>query len=246
MVVVVNDALTRQLFPGEEPVGRDVTSMGTSRRIVGVVKDVYEFGPGRASEPAAYIPYAQVPDEEWLRRSVTLLVRSAGDPAAITPGVREAIRAIDPRIPINDVQPMTAVLSANIAAPRFRFLVFGLFALLALTLTSVGIGGLMAFTLSQRRREIAIRLAVGAAPAGVTRLILWQGIRLTAAGVLVGLAASLPASRLLSALLFDVDPHDPSILVGVTGVLAAVGFVATWLPARRASRMSPASVLRSD
>jgi predicted permease len=246
MVVVVNDALARQLFTGENPVGARMTSMGVSRLIVGVVQDVREMGPGQASEPAAYIPYGQIRGAEWMRRSVTFMVRANGDPSGLTGAVRGVVRSVDPRIPVNDVQPMTSVLSASIAAPRFRSLVFGLFGVLALTLAAVGIGGLMTFNLSQRHREIAIRLAIGADPGMVTRLVVAQGVRLTAVGAAIGLAAALLVSRVMAGVLFEVNPRDPAVFAAVTALLTAIGVLATYLPARRASRVAPATLLKSE
>jgi putative ABC transport system permease protein len=181
-----------------------------------------------------------------MRRSVTFMVRTGADPAALSSGVRGVVRSVDPRIPINDVQPMTRVLSTSIAAPRFRSLVFALFGLLALTLAAVGIGGVMAFNLSQRHREIAIRLAIGADPGAVTRLVVGEGARLTVLGAALGLGAAFVASQAMAGVLFDVNPRDPGVFAAVAGLLTAVGLLATYVPARRASRVAPAAVLKSE
>lgn len=246
MVMVINRVMAERLFTGEDPVGKHVTTLGVSRRIIGVVGDVRDFGPARVSEPVVYIPYAQIRGEEWMRRSVTFFVRTTGDPREFVGMVRETVGAVDRAIPINDIQPMTSVLASNVAAPRFRSVIFGLFGLLGLGLAAVGIGGVMAFNLSQRYREIAIRLAMGAEPAAVTRLILSQAARLTGIGALLGLGASVWLGRLMSGFLFGVDPHDPSVFATVATVLGTVTLFATYLPARRAARMEPAAVLRSD
>jgi len=246
MVMIVNTALAERLFPGEDPVGHRVTTLGVSRRIIGVVNAVRQFGPARPGEPGAYIPYAQTSGNEWLRRSVTFFLRTTGDPGGLAATVRQAVGAVDPTIPVNDVQAMATVLATNVAAPRFRSLAFGLFAALALTLAAVGIGGVMAFNLSQRSREIAIRLAIGAEPRMVLRLLLRQGARLTMLGAAVGLGASVWLSRLLAAFLFGVDPRDLGVFASVILLLAGVGMLATYLPARRATAIAPATVLRGE
>ena len=246
MVIIVNMALAETSYPGEDPVGKYLTTMGTSRRIVGVVADVHQHGPATESEPAVYIPYAQIRGAEWMRRSVTVMVRTTGDPNRLARPAREAVRRVDARIPINDMQPMTGVLATNVAGPRFRSLIFGLFGFLALVLAGVGIGGVMAFNLSQRYREIAIRLAIGAEPRAVTRLVLGQGARLTILGAVLGLGASIWISRLMSSFLFGVNPRDPLVFGGVALILSSVGLFATYLPARRAARMAPAAVLQSE
>ena len=245
LVALVNRVLAERYFPDEDPIGKHVSLMGVSRQIVGVVGNVKQFGLANASEVAVYTPYPQE-SEEWLRRSMTFLVRTDGDPTLWGTEVRRAVREVDGSLPINDLEPMTTWVQHDVAEPRFRTVLLTVFAALALALASVGIGSVMAYDVAQRGREIAVRLAVGADAGHVVAMILRRAATLTAAGIGLGLLGALAAGQFLSSFLFGVTPYDPVVLSAVVAGLAVVAIFSSYLPARHATRIDPADALRGD
>jgi putative ABC transport system permease protein len=209
--------------------------------VVGVVADMRRTGVDMPVRDEAFLPYAQ---NVWSSQMV--VIRTSKDPTAIFPQVRRIVREIDPAQPIANVQTMEQVLSGLIAQRRFSMTLVGVFAVLALTLALIGAYGVTSFLVSQRTREIGIRLALGADPSRVSRLVVREGMRVAAAGVLAGVIIALFATRLTSSLLYGVSPRDPLTIGAVALMLLAVSALANYLPARRAARIDPLAALRQD
>ena len=243
-VVLVNEALARRDYPGENPVGKRITVewYDTLRaEIVGVVGSVRETGPAADPAPAIYIPYAKRPDDVF-----HLVARTTGDPEALAGAVREMVRSVDPNQPVTEIRTLEQVAGEAVARPRLYLLLLGGFAALALLLAAIGLYGVIAYSVTQRRPEIGVRVALGASRADVLRLIVGQGMRLTAAGLVAGLVGALALTRLMESLLFGVDATDPLTLAATAILLAGVALAATWLPARRAAGTDPMTALRAE
>lgn len=242
-VIIINEQLARRLWPGQDPVGRRLRTGGDGPwlTVVGVVGDMRRQGPDREPIAQLFRPAAQAPS-----RGFSLLVRTAGDPAALAAAVRNVTREVDPGVPEFDLATLTQALDRQVAPQRFNSSLLGAFALLALLLAGTGIYGLMHCSVARRRHEIGVRMALGAEPAGVRRMIVREGLALAAVGIGTGLAAAFAALGGISTLLFGISARDPLIFTASAGVLLLVAFVASWLPARRASRIDPAVSLRAE
>jgi putative ABC transport system permease protein len=177
---------------------------------------------------------------------MTLVVKTAAAPSTLTASVRGAIRQLDPNLPVADVRPMTEVVGAALSTPRFTSALLSMFAILALTLSAVGIYGVLSYVVSRRTREIGIRVAIGADRGRVLRMVLASGLGLAMIGVVTGLLAALALTRLLSGLLHGVTPEDPATFVAVAGALVAVALAASLAPAWRATRVDPVVALKSE
>jgi predicted permease len=234
-VVVINDTAARRLFPERDPVGQQIRFWGVTWTIVGVIGDEKVHGLGAATPIAAYTPVAQAPP----RGGAVLLVRGTGDPASLATAVRESFASIDPGLALFGVEPLSRTMSASVGTERFLMLLLVLFAALSLMLAAIGIYGVLNYTVIERTRELGIRLALGASPGSITRLVVEQGARLTAIGLAVGLAAAVAFSRVLAGLLFGVTATDFWTFAIVVAVLGAVALIATWLPVRRAATVDP-------
>jgi putative ABC transport system permease protein len=247
LVVIINETFARKYFAGEDPMGRRITFATLSmeealHEVVGVVGDVRHDKPDREAEAEYYTSYLQMPLGE-----MSLVVRSkTGNPASLTPQLREAVLRLDKDQPIYEVRTMTQLLADAIAQQRFSMLLLGVFAALALTLAAVGIFGVMNYSVAQRTHEIGIRMALGAQSTDVLRMVLGQGMILTLTGIGVGLAASLLLTRVMSSLLYGVSVTDPLVFAGVALVLASVALLASFIPARRATRVDPMVALRYE
>jgi putative ABC transport system permease protein len=247
-VAVVNEAFARYHFPdgvalGKRLKGGDWDSDDEWMTIAGIVADVpYAAGVWRGAAPTVYLAYAQ---NLW-QGSPYVLLKSDGDAARQVTAARSAVQQIDPRLPLRDVATMEQRLRDSAAAPRFRGLLFSLLAALALALALTGIYGVMAYHVSQRRRETAIRRALGAQSTNVVTSVVVSGLTLTLMGVAVGVLGAYAMSRSLATLLFQVDPLDLRVLAGSAGLLAASAVLACALPAARAARVDPLSILRED
>jgi putative ABC transport system permease protein len=243
-VVILNRVAAKTLFPTENPIGRQVyLSEGHTlpATIVGIVADVRYDGPIKPSGPELFQPAAQYP---WSVYSV--VVRGRGPAQSLLPLVQTAMRAVDPGIPTSDVRPMRAIARAYSSRQRFYAVVFGMFAGAALVLSSIGIYGVIAYGVTQRRREIAIRIALGAQPSAVVTRIVGSGFMLVLIGIAVGSSAAVTFARAIESVLFDVAPADVTTIVASALVLGGIGVIAALLPALRASRLSPIAMLRSD
>ena len=248
LVGIVNEKFARRYFPGASPIGARIRWARQEEplwiEIVGVVGDVRHFGLSREEEPAVYTPYAQSlqPWKRWME----IVVRGPGDGAGLGALVRQKVHEVDPLIPVGAVRTLPEIVDSSLGRERFRAQLLTIFSALALVLASVGISGVMGNSVRQRRTEIGVRLALGAAPGRVVGRLVREGARLTAAGLVLGLAASLLVSRVLASFLFGVAATDPATYAGVAGLLAAVALLACYLPARRAARVDPMTALRSE
>ena len=251
LVAVISRSMARQAFPGEDPVGRRISfGVGPAGKdtawvtVVGVVSDVRQFDLDDDPRPAAFAPYTQESLFWFAPRD--LVVRAEGDPLALAAPVREAIRALDPDQPVAGVRTMEQVVAESVARRRFSTLLLGGLAAVAVFLAALGVYGVVACTVAQQTREIGIRMALGARRVQVFRLVVGQGARLAVAGVLLGLAGSLALTRLMASLLFGVTPTDPMTFLVTALALPAVAVLASFVPARRATRVDPMTALRCE
>ncbi len=241
--VIVSESLARRFFPKRDAVGRRMkVGLGDEwSSVVGVVGDVRQHRLEERSVPTVYVPYAQDP---WPSSTLVVRTKLSSDRAAAA--LAAAVRSMDPDQAISKVRPMSQVISESVSAQRVRMMLLGLFAFLALVLACVGLYGVMAYSVAQRAREIGIRIALGADSRSVLRLVVGQGLKLTLAGLGAGLLLSLGFGRLLTSLLFEVRPTDAATFGGISLLLASVAFLASYVPAWRATRVDPAVVLRGD
>jgi putative ABC transport system permease protein len=243
-VIVVNEAFARRFFPGEDPIGRRV--IYTSRRqndprtIVGIIGDVHHFGLDAAAPAEFYTPEPQPPSYHGM----TVVLRVQGDPAAVLPAVRAGVRALAPDAPLYNVRTLDELVDASVSAARFRTVLLALFAGLALVLAVVGTYGVMSLAVSERRQEMGIRLALGAARSDILRLVLSGGLQPLAAGAALGLAGGVLLSHGVTGLLFNITAADPATFAIAAAVILVAGLAAAWLPAHRACRVDPAIALR--
>ena len=240
-VIVINQEAARRLFPGEDPIGKRIKWGKDWAPIVGVVGNVRQFGLDAPSAPEMYISFSQGPPSNPL-----LVIRTSRDPASLASAVRAQIHQQEPGMVIYGVDTMDSVVAETVAPRRVNTMLMGLFAALALLLAAVGVYGLLSYTVTQRTSEIGVRMALGAAGRDVFRLVLGDAGRLVLLGLALGLAGALAASRLLRAVLFGVSPLDPVTFAVVAVLLVVVAFVASAIPARRASRVDPMVALRSE
>jgi putative ABC transport system permease protein len=224
--------------------------MGSPERpwitVVGIVADVRHNGVTGVVKEKFYRPHSQFHRSTGdAPRSMTLIVKTGAAPLSLAPSVRSIARELDPSLPVAAIRPMNDVVRASLSGPRFTGFLLALFAALALSLSAIGIYGVLAYLVTQRTQEIGIRLAVGAGAGDVLALVLRQGMALAAAGLGLGLALALPLSRLLTALLHGVKPIDPLTFVAVPILLGLVAFLASYVPARRATQVDPLVALRA-
>jgi putative ABC transport system permease protein len=244
-VVLISESMARQHFPGEDPIGKRITvpmsEKPAATEIVGIVGDVRYEGLTEEANPAVYLPPVELPYP-----FMTFVVRATGDPAAMAPTVRREIGAIDPDLPVSDVQTLDKVMADTVGRARFNTLLLGLFAGLATLLAGVGIFGVMNYSVSLRTRELGLRMALGAQPGRVLLLVLREGVVLTLVGIGIGLLGALALTRLMSSLLYGVEATDPATFAAIVLLLALVSLVACYVPARRATRIDPLIALRYD
>lgn len=242
-VIIINDILAARIWPGQDSIGRRlrVGFEREQREVIGVVGSIKQTTLDAQARPAMYLPHAQAPTN-----GLTVLVRTKGEPMAIAAAVREQVRAIDKDVPVTQVQTMEKVLGASVAQPRFSMLLVGLFAGLALVLSTVGICGVMAYSVSRRAHEIGVRMALGAGAGQVLKLVLKDGMSLAFAGIALGLLGAFALTRLMESLLFGIGAKDPLTFASVAVFLAVVAFMACYIPARRATKVDPLIALRNE
>jgi ABC-type lipoprotein release transport system permease subunit len=244
-VVIVNDALAGAAFPGQDPLGRAIVAGYDSAdpmTVVGVVGSVRQYGPSQPPQAEIYLPYQQ---HFYNGATLRVLVKTATDAAAFGPSIQRKAHDHSAAASVR-VTTMEALLSDNLAAPRFRAWLLSLFAVIASCLAMAGVYGVMAYAVGQRSKEIGVRMALGARRASVLRLMLTRGIKLTAAGLALGTLAAIAATRVVAGMLFEIHPHDVATYVGVVAVLGLLSLAATYVPARRATTIDPVLVLRQE
>jgi putative ABC transport system permease protein len=245
-VAVVSQLLAKKYFPGTDPVGQRITldDPGPERQwftVVGVVDDVRFREMTSEPMPLLYMSAGQVQFPEF-----TLVARTGVDPMSLVPSVRAVVRSLDPALPLNDVRTLEEVVAGSMAGARYRTRLLAAFALIALLLSAVGVYGVMSYSVEQRSQEMGLRMALGARPADVLRLVTGHGVRIAAGGIVLGLAAAFWMTRLLESLLFGVSATDPVTFGAIAVLLGGVALVASAIPAHRATRADPMVVLRTE
>jgi putative ABC transport system permease protein len=246
-VVVINETLARRYFPKESPLGHRLAMSARQpvwRTIVGVVRDIHERGYELAMKAGVYIPFEQFTDTWALPES--LVLRTTGDPASLTSAVRRVIAETDAEQPVAAVATMDEIVALDVADRHQQMTLLTAFAALALLLASLGLYGLLAYTVTQRSREIGLRMALGASAGRVVAMVVLRGVLLSAAGLVLGLSAAWLAAGAMSKILYGVAATDPGTYGAVALLLAAVAAAASWIPARRAVRIDPIVVLREE
>jgi predicted permease len=243
-VVIIDEFMAEQLWPGQDAVGKRIHMVESEEpwsTVVGIVGRVKHESLDSDPRIAFYLAQTQYPS-----RAMTLVVRSQGDPSALSPAVKKALRGIDPDLPMYSVRTMAERVEESLARRRFSMLLLGLFAGFALALATIGIYGVMAYLVNQGTREIGIRMALGATQREILKLVVFQGMTLAISGVGIGLAAALVFTRLMRSLLFGVNASDPATFGAISVLLAVVALLATYVPAKRAARVDPMVCLRSE
>jgi predicted permease len=254
VVIDIDDIFARTYFPHEDPIGKRVhlEQFNVQAEIVGIVGHVKQWGPAGDSKAAIqaqfFYPFMQLPEQVMplAADAVAVVLRTEGDPTAIMSSVRRAVAELDSREVVYAVQTMDEVLARSLAARRLSMLLLSAFAVLALLLSCIGIYGVISHLVGQRTQEIGVRMALGAQPSDVMRLVLGQGAKMAILGVVIGMAAALGLTRLMASQLFGVTPHDPLTFVSVGLILIVVALLACYLPARRAVRVDPLIALRCE
>jgi len=242
-VAIVNRSAARHFWGAQDPVGKRFSVDGGKAwtQIAGVAGDVRQYGLDKEPVDEIYVPLAQSPLLDGI-----LVIKTAGEPMSVARSIIELLYAIDPNQPAARVRSLEQVRAESVAAPRLTTNLLSLFALLALGIAATGIGGVMALAVGQRRHEIGVRMAIGARPGEIVRMILGQGMALALVGVALGLFGALWLTRLMQQLLFEVTPNDPLTYIGVAVVLGLAALVACYVPARRAARVDPIIALRAE
>jgi len=247
-VAIVSHSIARRFWPKGDALGKRLSlgfQEGSWCSVVGVATDVRQMGPQKEAPLAVYVPYAQAPRPFFLS-FMTVVARTDSDPLSMASTLRRAVQSVDPDMPVFDVASMEQLVYKSVASPRLNALLMACFSALALALAVAGIYGVMSYSVAQRTHEIGIRVALGAGHEDVLRMVLRQGMRLAVIGLAMGAAAALVLTRLITSVLYGVHPNDPTTFVLVGLMLAAVAAVASYLPARRATRVDPMVALRYE
>ncbi len=252
--MVIDESFARKYFPNEDPIGKrlNLGILGTQPEIVGIVGHVKHWGldsdTSSGIQAQMYVPFMQIPDKfmPLVASAVNVVLRSRGEPLSLVSGIRSAMNRINSQQVVYGTQTMDEVISDSLAARRFSMTLLGLFAALALVLSSIGIYGVISYLVGQRTQEIGIRVALGAQRNDVLRLVLSEGAKMAAIGVAIGLAAAFALTRHMDKMLYGVSATDPPTFVGVAAVLLAVALLACYIPARRAMRVDPMVALRYE
>jgi putative ABC transport system permease protein len=243
-VAIINETLARQHFPNEDPIGKRINITNGPdawREIVGIVGDIKQYGVDKTTSNQSYEPFAQVPFS-----SLNVVIRTSGSPVALLSTIRPTVYAVDKDQPIGTIRPLEEIMADSIARQRFAMTLLTVFSLVALVIAAVGIYGVMAYSVVQRTGEFGIRMALGAQQRDVLRLVLTQGGKLIGLGLIIGLAATMAASRAMGSMLFNTSAQDPLTLATITLLLGAVALVACLLPANRATKVNPIEALRVE
>jgi putative ABC transport system permease protein len=243
-VILINEAFARRFLPGEEPIGLRLDLGGgekEAQEIIGVVADVKNDDVDEAVDPIVYSPYAQNP---W--STMSLVIRGTQDPTQLASAVRSEVQALDPNLPVSNIKPVRQMIDERISPKRLMTYILGVFALIALLLASVGIYGVMSYAVTQRTREIGVRMALGAQAVDVLKLVIRNGMAMALVGVAIGLAGAYALTRLLANLLFKVAPTDLVTFAAVSVSLIVVALIACYVPARRATKVDPLVALRYE
>jgi putative ABC transport system permease protein len=244
LVVVINASMARTWWNEQNPVGQRVRFGDQKwRTVVGVIGDVHHEALGTKPEPEMYVPYGQVPNVET---RPTIVVRTSMEPASVTSALRRAVSEVDANVPMDQVQTMNQIVYGSVAQSRFRTAMLVMFALLALFVASIGLYGVMSYSVSQRTREFGIRMAVGASRGAILRVVLGKAAKLVSIGICLGSAGAVLLARLIASLLYGVSPFDVLNLGVVSMVLAIVALVASSVPAWRAANIDPMNSLRYE
>jgi putative ABC transport system permease protein len=243
-VLLISESAARRFFPNEDPIGQRITIRWrkVAGDVVGIVGDIKELGLGEAAEPILYVAFAQAP----IRNAMAVVVRTTTPQAAAQSTIRQAVRAVDPNLAISDFESLGDVVAESVAHSRFYMLLLAVFAGTALVLAAIGIFGVLSHAVAHRTREIGIRLALGAPVQQVRSRVLWDALVLAALGIGIGLVAALQMTQLMATLLFELAPTDPITLTTVVILLLGVALLASYLPARRATRVDPVIALRAE
>jgi putative ABC transport system permease protein len=244
--VIVNEELARRFWPGEDPLGKRLqiaTESTRWREVVGVVGNARLSGLEARVDPAIYVPFPQNSWPNALRNSF-IVVRTTTDPQSLTPAIRRELRSVDPTFPVAQIRTMDEIVGDSLSQRRFNTALLALFAFVAVALAAVGIYGVMSYTVSQRTREVGIRMALGARQSDITKLVTTSGATLAALGIAIGVVAGVISSRLISSLLFGVTATDPMTFVFTSVLLGAVTLLASYIPSRRAAATDPIAALR--
>jgi putative ABC transport system permease protein len=248
-VAILSEAAAKKFFPNEDPIGKRI-EMGWGRgkdgkraggEVIGIVGNVKELGLDEEFPAEIYLPIRQ-----WPVGRMTMVARTAVPPMALADEVKKTVQELDANLPVNDIRTLEEVVAESIAQPRFYMLLLAVFAVVALVLAAIGIFGVMSYTVSQRTREIGIRMALGAQGGNVVGMVVRQAMLLAVVGLALGVTAALALSRTMTTLLFDMSPTDPITFAAVVGVLASVASLASYLPARRAALVDPIEALRAE
>jgi predicted permease len=250
LVAVINETTARRYWPNEDPIGQSIRyyplETSPTIQIVGIVGDVRSQGLSQPAPPAVYVPFEQAPRPPYQGRAVSFIVRTTGDPSAIVPSARAAVAAVDPGVPLANIQSMSQIVSESTGQPRFATLVLSFFAAVAFFLSGLGLYGMLSYGVEQRVREIGVRVALGASRGEIVRLIVGKGMMLALVGVAIGVPGAWAVTRLLGDVLSGVSTSDPLAYVAVVVMLALSAVLATYLPARRATRVDPLVALRAE
>jgi hypothetical protein len=247
-VAVVSESVARRFWPGRNAVGERIAMGGDPKpadwiTIVGVAADVAQTGPGAPHAEAIYRSVGQMDEPVWINH-LTFIVRDTLPVRTVIAAIRQAVHAVDRDQPIGAIFSMDGRISDAVAEPRFRSTMLVVFSALALALATIGVYGVLAYAVAERSRELGIRMALGAAPAAVLRLVMMSAARVALPGLAIGLALSVAATRVLSGFLYQVRPGDPATLIGASIVLLVVALLAALVPARRASRIDPSVTIK--
>lgn len=250
-VVIINETAARRYWPDVNPIGKRILSGFDDSQwstVIGVVRDVKHAGLDTETSPETYYHYLQLPPEamNFAEATMALAIRTNTDPASMTSSVRGELRTLDPSLPVFNAHAMQDLIQGSVAQPRFRAFLIGTFAGLALVLATLGLYGVVAYSVSQRTTELGIRIALGALPGNILKLVVFRAAGLAVIGLAIGISATLAASRIMSRFLFGVGPYDPITLAATCLLILSVALAASFFPAVRAARVDPAIALRAE